>query len=56
LLAKKKQQPVFTQSTAVSDDTPKDLKLAYEELKKKVAALEAEIEKKDALIAELQAK
>jgi len=45
----------FTQATvAVDNDTPKDLKAAYEELKKKVAALEAEIEKKDALIAQLQ--
>jgi len=37
-------------------DGPSDLKAAYEELRKKVAALEAELEKKDALIAELQAK
>jgi len=37
-------------------DAPNDLKAAYEELRKKVAALEAELEKKDALIAELQSK
>jgi peptidoglycan hydrolase CwlO-like protein len=44
----------FEKSAAVADDTPKDLKAAYDELKKKVAALEAELEKKDALISKLQ--
>jgi len=44
----------FQQASVHVDDSPKDLKVAYEELKKKVAALEAEIEKKDALIAQLQ--
>jgi len=39
-----------------SSDYPSDLKGACEELKKKVLALEAELEKKDALIAQLQSK
>jgi len=39
-----------------SNASPTDYKAAYEELKKKVAALEAEIERKDSVIAELQSK
>jgi len=48
----------FQQSapSSSSNDSPSDLKGAYDELKKKVAALEAELEKKDALIAQLQSK
>jgi len=55
-VTKEKTTASFTQNASSAEDAPKDLKLAYEELKKKVAILEAEIEKKDALIAELQAK
>jgi coronin-1B/1C/6 len=55
-VTKEKTTASFTQAASSAEDAPKDLKLAYEELKKKVAILEAEIEKKDALIAELQAK
>jgi WD40 repeat protein len=43
----------FQQQAAVIE-TPVDYKSAFEELKQKVAALEAEIEKKDALISQLQ--
>jgi len=57
-VAKEKATGSFTQSSheAGHDDSNKDLKLAYEDLKRKVAALEAELEKKDAIIAELQSK
>jgi WD40 repeat protein len=48
-------QQSATPSSSISD-LPSDLKGAYDELKKKVAALEAELEKKDALIAQLQSK
>jgi len=44
----------FVQSAVVSENVPSDLKATYEELKKKVAVLEAELEKKDALITQLQ--
>jgi len=46
----------FTQQAETKEEAPKDLKAAYEELKHRVAALEAELEKKDALIRELQSK
>jgi len=55
-VTKEKTTASFTQNASSAEDAPKDLKLAYEELKRKVAALESEIEKKDALIAELQSK
>jgi len=57
-VAKDKTASTFTQASHEGghDDVTKDLKAAYEELKKKVATLEAEIEKKDAIIAELQSK
>jgi len=45
------QQPAETKEA-----TPTDLKAAYEDLKHRVAALEAELEKKDALISQLQSK
>jgi len=46
----------FTHQAETKEEIPKDLKAAYEELKHRVAALEAELEKKDALIRELQSK
>jgi coronin-1B/1C/6 len=56
-VAKEKAVGNFTQSSQKDDsDTPKDLKGAYDALKKKVAELEAEIEKRDAKIAELESK
>jgi len=44
----------FEKSAVQVDEAPKDLKAAYEELKKRVKDLEAELEKKDALISQLQ--
>jgi len=55
-VSKEKSAGNFTQSSVAEDASSKDVKAAYEELKRKVAALEAEIEKKDALIAQLQSK
>jgi len=46
----------FQKQAAVIDDTPKDLKAACDELRQKVAALEAELEKRDAQISQLQSK
>jgi len=44
----------FEKSAVVEDSKPTDYKAAFEELKRKVADLEAELEKKDALISQLQ--
>jgi WD40 repeat protein len=55
-VAKEKAVGNFTQTAQKDEDTPKDLKGAYEALKKKVAELEAELEKRDAKIAELESK
>jgi WD40 repeat protein len=44
----------FQQQAAVVETSPNDLKVAYEELQKKCAALEAELEKRDPLISQLQ--
>jgi len=44
----------FEKSAVVVEEAPKDLKAAYEELKRRVKDLEAELEKKDALISQLQ--
>jgi len=46
----------FQQQPAAKEETPTDLKAAYEELKQRCAALEAELEKRDALISQLQNK
>jgi len=53
-VSKEKAVGGFTQHAAEVDNGPTDLKAAVEELRKKVAALEAELEKKDALISQLQ--
>jgi len=44
----------FEKAAVVAEEAPKDLKAAYEELKRRVKDLEAELEKKDALISQLQ--
>jgi WD40 repeat protein len=44
----------FSQQPATVTEGPSDLKAAYEQLKQRVADLEAELEKKDTLIAQLQ--
>jgi len=54
-VATQKTVGTFTQHES-KEEIPKDLKAAYEDLKQRVAMLEAELEKKDALIRELQSK
>jgi len=44
----------FDKVAVVSEEPPKDLKAAYAELQQRVKILEAELEKKDALISQLQ--
>jgi len=55
-VAKDKAETGFKAAPVEASATPTDLKAAYEELKKRVAILEAELEKKDAIISELQSK
>jgi len=51
---KEKTVANFEKSAHTTEEAPKDLKAAYDELKRRVATLEAELEKKDALISKLQ--
>jgi WD40 repeat protein len=55
-VVKEKAVTGFQQQVVTKEEYPNDLKGAYDELKRKVAALEAELEKKDALISQLQSK
>jgi len=55
-VAKEKSETSFKAAPVEESKAPSDYKAAYDELKKRVAILEAELEKKDALISELQAK
>jgi len=55
-VAKEKAETGFKSAPVEVSSNPTDYKAAYEDLKKRVAILEAELEKKDALITELQSK
>jgi len=55
-VVKEKADTGFKSAPVETSAHPTDFKAAYEELKKKVATLEAELEKRDALISELQSK
>jgi WD40 repeat protein len=55
-VTKEKADTGFKSAPVEASATPTDLKAAYEELKKRVATLEAELEKRDARISELESK